>query len=217
MPNAIVTVDTDSGAQVELALPLDVPSGALAAKIMRDLGRTVRAGETVEFFIDTGHGDKRIHPTATLGQLGIEDGQHLRIKRAGAGIAPEASSAHAYLRTQSGDLLALESNLVIIGRRDPQYEVPLDLDLAEHDPANAVSRRHACIGRSGEDYYLLDLESTNGTRLNEEDIVPGKKMPLQDGDRIDFGLGVRVTFVTARVDAGEPGQQPQPTTRPPAR
>jgi len=217
MPNAIVTVDTDSGDRVELALPLDVPSRALAAKIMRDLGRTVRTGETFNLFIETGHGDKRIRPTATLGQLGIVDGQHLRIKREGAGSAPEASGAHAYLRTQSGDLLALESNLVIIGRRDPQYEVPLDLDLAEHDPANAVSRRHACIGRSGENYYLLDLESTNGTRLNEEDIVPGKKVPLQDGDRIEFGLGVRVTFVTTKVGAGEPGRHTQHTSRPAAR
>jgi hypothetical protein len=197
MPFAVVTVETDWGDTAELALPLDVPSRTLAAKIMRDLRRTVRSGETVDLFIETGHGDKRIPPNSTLAQLGIVDGQRLRIKRQEGAMAVGSSSAHAYLRTQSGDLLALESNYVIIGRKDAEYQVPLDLDLAKHDPGNAVSRRHACISREGESYFLLDLNSTNGTRLNEKDLTPGKKMPLQDGDRIEFGRGLRVTFVTA--------------------
>jgi hypothetical protein len=203
MPFAIVTVQTESGDNVELALPLHIPSRTLAAKVMHDLGRTVGTGETFDFFIDTGHGDKLILPTATLGQLGIVDGQRLRIRRASARTAPRAPGAHAYLRTESGDLLALEANLVIIGRKDTQYEGPLDLDLADHDPANAVSRRHACIGRRGRSYYLLDLKSMNGTRLNGKDVIPGRKMPLLDGDHIEFGHGVRVTFVSPAERPGE--------------
>jgi hypothetical protein len=211
MSFAMVTVQTDSGDKVERALPLDVPARDLAAKIMRDLRRTAGTAEAFDFFIDTGHGNKLIRPTATLGEVGIVDGQRLWIKRAGPGIAPEASTAHAFLRMRNGAMLGLESNLVIIGRKDTQAEAPLDLDLSEHDPSNALSRRHACIGRQGTAYYLQDLESMNGTRVNEEDALPGRRMPLQDGDRIEFGRGVRVTFVMAKASQGKPGQHTRNT------
>ena len=201
----MVTVRTEAGDKVERALPLDVPARDLAAKIMRDLRRSAGPAETFDFFIETGHGKKLIPSTATLGELGIVDGQRLWIKRAGPGIAPEASTAHAFLRTRSGAMLGLESSLVIIGRKDTQTEAPLDLDLSQHDPSNALSRRHACIGRQGSNYYIQDLESMNGTRVNEEDVLPGRRMPLQDGDRIEFGRGVRVTFVTAQASKGKPG------------
>lgn len=203
MSFTIVTVETDSGDKIELALPLDVPSRTLAAKVMSDLGRLVGTGETLHFFIKTDGEEKRIPATATLGELGIVDGQLLRIRREAKGLAPKASHAHAYLRTEAGALLGLEPSCVVLGRKDAQSQVPLDLDLAAYDPGSAVSRRHACIEREGGKYYLLDLHSTNGTRLNGEDIVPGKKVPLQDGDRVEFGHGLRVTFVTAKGTAPE--------------
>jgi pSer/pThr/pTyr-binding forkhead associated (FHA) protein len=129
---------------------------------------------------------------------GIADGQRLRLRRqVGTGPTP-ASRPHSYLRTQTGDLLPLESSSVIIGRKDPQAQIPLDLDLSAYDPGHALSRRHASIGREGSTYYIIDLKSTNGTRLNEVNLVSGQKMPLLDGDLIEFGLGMRVTFVTAK-------------------
>ena len=200
MPFSFVTIDTESGQTLQLALPLDVPSQNLAPQIMRALGRTIRPGETVELFIETGHGDKRIASNATLGELGIADGQRLRIKRSRGKAETGHPGAHAYLRTRAGEMLPLISAYIIIGRRDPDSQTPVDLDLAPHDPANAVSRRHACISREGENYFLLDFDSTNGTQLNDQDLVPGKKMPLQDGDRIEFGRGLRVTFVKAKAD-----------------
>jgi pSer/pThr/pTyr-binding forkhead associated (FHA) protein len=95
-------------------------------------------------------------------------------------------------------MLPLEGNNIIIGRKDAVLQVPLDLDLARYDPGHAVSRRHACIEYQAGSYYLLDLQSTNGTRLNGEPVIPGRKMPLQDGAVIEFGLGVRLTFVAAK-------------------
>jgi pSer/pThr/pTyr-binding forkhead associated (FHA) protein len=204
MPFAIVTITIEYGDTVELPVALDVPSRTLAMKILRDLGRTMRRGVDFDLFIDTGHGDKPIDPAATLGELGIEDGQRLRIKRAVAG-GPEPAGGQAYLRAPSGDLLPLDSSYVIIGRKDAEYEVPLDLDLAKHDPAQAVSRRHACISREAGKYSLLDLGSTNGTRLNEVDLIPNKKVPLKDGDRIEFGRGLRVRFTVSSADGAAPG------------
>jgi hypothetical protein len=201
MPFAVVTVETEYGDKLELALSLEIPSGGLAAKIMRDLGKTIRVGDTYLLYIETPRGDKPIPPTATLGAFGITDGQRLRLKR-NVGAAPTAASrAYAYLRTPTGDLLPLESSNVIIGRKDAQAQMPLDLDLSAYDPGHALSRRHASVGREGSTYYLIDLKSTNGTRLNEVSLVPGRKMPLQDGDEIEFGLGMRVTFVTAKLRA----------------
>jgi hypothetical protein len=202
MSFAVVTVETEYGETLELALALEIPSRTVAAKILRDLGRTIRVGDTYLLYIATPRGDKPIPLTATLGAFGITDGQRLRLKRQ-AGAAPAAASrAHAYLRTETGDLLPLESSNVIIGRKDPQAQIPLDLDLSTYDPGHALSRRHASIGREGPTYYLIDLNSTNGTRVNDASLPAGQKMSLQDGDSIEFGLGMRVTFVTAKPGSG---------------
>lgn len=50
------------------------------------------------------------------------------------------------------------------------------------DPS--VSSRHAQLQRAGDDYQLVDLDSTNGTRVNGESI---RSVLLQPGDRIRFG------------------------------
>ncbi|HEY5983891.1 MAG TPA: FHA domain-containing protein [Anaerolineales bacterium] len=199
MSFAVVTVETETGEKLELALPLEVPSRVLVEKILRDLGKTIRTAEAYSLCIVTGHGDKPISPTVSLRALGVVDGQHLRIKRETAVKPARATGPYAYLRTENGTLLPLESSNVIIGRKDTLQQVPLDLDLTDYDPDHAVSRRHASIGREGSTYYLIDLRSTNGTQLNGHNVVPGKKMALKDGDRIDFGLGMRVTFVAAAL------------------
>jgi hypothetical protein len=215
MTFAVVTIETESREQIQLAVPVDMPSRLLAAKIMHDLGKPVRTGETFALYFKTDRGDKSISPTATLAELGINDGQHLRIKRQKLGAAPESPRAHAFLRTPSGEQIPLEANHVIIGRKEPKYQVPLDLDLTRLDPKKAVSRQHASIGRDGNKYYLLDLDSTNGTRVNGEKVVPGKKTPLNSGDSIILGLEVRFTFVTKEAVAEEQrlSQAAKPTDR----
>lgn len=46
--------------------------------------------------------------------------------------------------------------------------------------SKSVSRCHARITGSGVDFYITDLNSTNGTYINEERIVPGKPIKLED-------------------------------------
>ncbi|HET6847100.1 MAG TPA: FHA domain-containing protein [Anaerolineales bacterium] len=208
MPIALVTVEMEFGEKAEMALALDVPSRLLALKIMRDKGKFVRTGETFVLSFKTGGRDKPIPPDATLGELGIRDGQHLRLTRQGPGMRAQVSRAHAYLRTQSGEMLPLESNSVILGRKDLKQEGPLDIDLASYDPGWVISRRHASIGRDGANYYLLDLESTNGTKVNGEVCVPGRKMPLKNGDQIVCGLAVVLNFVVAASPTPKPGEPP---------
>jgi hypothetical protein len=206
MSSIVVTVEVDSREQIELSLPLNVPSRGLAVTIMRDLGKLVRTGETFALFVKTARGDKRIPATTTLAEFGIVEGQQLRIRRESGGLASDPSRPHAYLQTRTGVLLALDSSTVIIGRRDPKMPGAVDLDLSRYDPNNTISRRHASIVRDGRKYILVDLDSTNGTRLNGEPILPGKQMPISSGNVIEFGQGLAVIFMTADARAKARGQ-----------
>ena len=51
-------------------------------------------------------------------------------------------------------------------------------------PDSSVSRRHAEIGRQGKDYYIEDLESMNGTFVNDARVA---RHVLSDGDSIVVG------------------------------
>ena len=53
---------------------------------------------------------------------------------------------------------------------------------------DSVSRIHAKIEKADGKYYLVYLNSTNGTFLNGEIIGANEKTKLQTGDRIQFGL-----------------------------
>lgn len=67
-----------------------------------------------------------------------------------------------------------------------------ECDIALEDAA--VSRRHARITHDGVDYQVEDLDSTNGVRLNGQQVG---RATLRDGDQLDFG-GVRFTFSAGR-------------------
>lgn len=53
----------------------------------------------------------------------------------------------------------------------------------------AISGEHAVIVKKGNDFYIEDLDSTNGTLVNNEsvNIQPTKKYLLQHNDDIEFG------------------------------
>ena len=47
-----------------------------------------------------------------------------------------------------------------------------------------VSRIHCCINKKEDNYYLEDLNSTNGTYLNYQEVIPGKETLLSANDEI---------------------------------
>ena len=69
----------------------------------------------------------------------------------------------------------LDSDLVTIGRH-PESMVVL--------PSSSVSSHHATIKRRGDDYYVQDLGTTNGTKLNGAEVEEAK---LAQGDHLMFG------------------------------
>jgi len=77
--------------------------------------------------------------------------------------------------------LSIEEEFVL-GRAGYLTSEPM-IDLTNHDGfAMGVSRRHAMIRAAGEKYVLIDLNSSNGTWLNGQRLVPNKPYDLPSGE-----------------------------------
>jgi ABC transport system ATP-binding/permease protein len=63
-----------------------------------------------------------------------------------------------------------------------------------------VSRYHARIDRGEHGYTITDLGSANGTKVNDQNIMPQVPLPLSDGDRIEIG-GLKVSFLINEATA----------------
>lgn len=68
-----------------------------------------------------------------------------------------------------------KDTIITIGRQESN-EVPLI--------SQEVSRKHAEILMQDKDFYLIDLQSANGTILNDKKLKPKEKNLLRDGDVI---------------------------------
>ncbi len=88
-------------------------------------------------------------------------------------------------------------NEITFGRGDLALVPPPDVDLATADGATlGVSRKHAVIRRIDERYFLEDLNSTNGTWLNENRLTPGQTYPINNGDQIRLGQLLVLVYFT---------------------
>lgn len=104
--------------------------------------------------------------------------------------------------------------LAVIGRADPESGTQPDLDLSPFEAQiHGVSRRHAVLAPTDDGLCLIDMDSANGTWLNNRYLHPGQKYRLRSGDTIEFGslkLMIRVIGVTTRGLNINPSQ---PSTR----
>jgi len=76
-----------------------------------------------------------------------------------------------------------------IGRADPVTGILPDIDLTSVDANRSVSRRHAKIICSGNQYFMLEEVGTvNGTYVNEQRIPTGTPVAIHNGDAIKIGL-----------------------------
>lgn len=85
--------------------------------------------------------------------------------------------AHIVFKLEDGTEIEteLDSDLITVGRH-PESSVIL--------PSPSVSSHHATIKRRGDAYYVQDLGTTNGSKLNGVEVEEAK---LEDGDRLTFG------------------------------
>jgi len=83
-----------------------------------------------------------------------------------------------------------------IGRDDPKRGSHPELDLAEDGGTDAgISRLHAVILTTAQGIAIMDLNSVNGTRVNNYRIPPHLPFALNDGDELKLGdLLIHVFF-----------------------
>ena len=92
-----------------------------------------------------------------------------------------------------GSVFNIEELPVVIGR-----ETSATLCIADA----SVSRRHSRIEKEDEQFVIEDLESLNGTFIND---VPVKRRPLQHGDRVRIGDSLFI-FLTHDADVNASGE-----------
>ncbi|MBN1266189.1 MAG: FHA domain-containing protein [Anaerolineales bacterium] len=95
----------------------------------------------------------------------------------------------------SGQIHTITRDRTTIGRLKKNTIIILDQE---------VSREHAVISRIGEQFFIKDAGSTNGTALNEKPIT-GSAL-LKHGDTITLGPNILLTFLCELPD-----QQKQPS------
>jgi len=76
----------------------------------------------------------------------------------------------------------------LIGRMDPNRGIRPEVDLSKYDPAARVSRRHAKIILQGNQFFIEDLGSANGTFINGSvRLAQGRPYILVSGDELKLG------------------------------
>src|SRR5205809_1520957 len=106
-------------------------------------------------------------------------------------VAPaEKAVRHRLVDVASGTAFFFsKGDETTIGRADPVTGILPDIDLTPVDLNRSVSRRHAKIIKSGNEYCMLEeIGTVNGTYVNDQRIPTGSPVPIHSGDMIKIGL-----------------------------
>lgn len=90
---------------------------------------------------------------------------------------------------QTGQLIPIpEEDEVTLGRASAGQPIVPDIDLTPYQGLEAgVSRLHASIRIKGNEVYIMDLGSANGTRVNGEKISPSTLQKIENLSVIALG------------------------------
>ncbi|PYP86849.1 MAG: hypothetical protein DMF61_11620 [Blastocatellia bacterium AA13] len=126
-----------------------------------------------------------------------------RQPNAAAGYTPGSGRATAQLVVVgTSDMVTpfrIDKDSVLIGRTDPHTAIFPEIDLTNYDPETKVSRRHARIYRQGDQFFIEDLTSVNGTIINSPSggsvkLSPRSPRVLSAEDELQLGE-TRLRFV----------------------
>ena len=89
------------------------------------------------------------------------------------------------LQKQVGlNIICEQTGEIVLLRKFPFY-IGSAKEFADFIPTvEGVSRIHCCINKRDNNYYISDLNSTNGTYLNGKEVIPGKEVLLSANDEL---------------------------------
>ncbi|MBA3868222.1 MAG: FHA domain-containing protein [Anaerolineae bacterium] len=91
----------------------------------------------------------------------------------------------------------------ILGRAESN-DPDIDVNLASHEAAQkGVSRHHASLEKVSNNVMLTDLNSTNGTFLNGQRLLPNQRHLIRDSDEIKLGRLVMYIFYEKHISQFE--------------
>jgi ribosomal protein L40E len=102
---------------------------------------------------------------------------------------------HHLLHLQTNRILEIPPHLPVVHLGKPNETATPDIDVSGLPCSEVVSRVHANIRVEGENYYIEDIGSANGTYINHNALAKGNRHLLRSGDRISLGKGDLVTFI----------------------
>jgi serine/threonine-protein kinase len=103
-------------------------------------------------------------------------------------VQPAMQGPQLFIATSGVALSIPALDEVQIGRRNPLAAQSPDLDLEPFGGGSAgVSRQHARLLHQAEGWFLEDLQSTNGSYVNEVRLLPRRPVKLRSGDLVRFG------------------------------
>jgi hypothetical protein len=77
---------------------------------------------------------------------------------------------------------------LVIGRVDPVSQIFPEIDLTTHGgDEGGVSRKHCRITLAGDQFFVEDLNSSNGTWIGTTRLPPGVRTALNNGDQLRLG------------------------------
>ncbi|OKH17269.1 FHA domain-containing protein [[Limnothrix rosea] IAM M-220] len=118
-----------------------------------------------------------------------------RMQEVPAGATTMQSIRPQLRHVQTDTILPIpDTSIVHIGK--PNDRVTTEIDLSRYPDGDVVSRMHANLWtENGQDYFLLDVGSSNGTFVNGKMLTPKQKITLKNGDRLDFGRDQKVSLI----------------------
>ena len=123
----------------------------------------------------------------------VEPGVELKAEaKAGVGPGKAATDTQKQARIivlSSGQPIALDRDVMVVGRQDPTLGIFPEINLAD----KTVGRRHAYLRNQQGQFTVEDLNALNKTRLNGVTLTPYEERMLKDGDVLRFG-SVEVRF-----------------------
>lgn len=96
-----------------------------------------------------------------------------------------------------GKVFIVQKDAVNIGRLDTETDGKGDIDNNDitvsdcYENVSRVTKPHARLLREGNDWYVEDCNSTNGTSVDNKALTKFNKIKLKDGNVIELGAGMK--------------------------